>query len=85
MFSTSETQAGNTLGGRRDPDGDFFVVVKLCGNKRTKWTWEIRRKSKPLGVKYEGDEFDTTRDATAAGQNALKDFLHLFTEESTHK
>ena len=39
MFSTSETQAGNTLGGRRDPDGDFFVVVKLCGNKRTKWTW----------------------------------------------
>ena len=74
MFSTSETQAGNTFGGRRDPDGDFFVVVKLCGDKEQNGPTEIHRKSKPLNVKYEGEEFDTTRDATAAGQKHSKIF-----------
>ena len=54
---------------------DYFAITKLCGHPRTRWTWEIGRRSKPLGVKYEGDYFATPQDAKLAGERALKELL----------
>ena len=42
---------------------------------QTHWTWEIHRRSKPLGVKFDGDEYATAQDAKLAGETALKDLL----------
>ena len=58
---------------------DYFVIVKRVGHHRsapqTRWTWAIRRRSNPLGVKYGGDGYLTPQDASFAGETALKEFL----------
>jgi hypothetical protein len=60
---------------------DYFVIAKLCGCPKTLWTWEIKRRSKPLGVKYCGDEFKEAQSAKLAGENALKEFLNGLCQE----
>jgi hypothetical protein len=59
---------------------DYFVLIKRCGPRRVKrrirWTWEIRRRSEPFGVKYDGDDFTTPQEAKLAGEKALKELLH---------
>jgi hypothetical protein len=63
---------------------DYFVIVKRCGHHRntrqTRWTWEIRRRSTPLGVRFDGDEFATPQDARLAGETALSDLLHKLSQ-----
>jgi hypothetical protein len=58
---------------------DYFVIVKrflLASTvRRSGWTWEIRRRSKPLRVKYRGDEYATPQDARLGGKKALNEFL----------
>ena len=56
-------------------DGDFFVIIKICGREKTRYTWAIRRRSEPLGDKYNGDEYATLQEAKVAGQKALKELL----------
>jgi hypothetical protein len=61
---------------------DYFVIIKRCGRhpsdqRRTRWTWEIQRRSKPLGIKYNGGNFATPQDAKLAGERALIEFLHV--------
>jgi hypothetical protein len=58
---------------------DYFVIIKRCGHRsrRTHWTWEIQRRSKPLGIKYNGGDFATPQDAKLAGERALIEFLHV--------
>ncbi|MGB9315142.1 MAG: hypothetical protein WCB62_08980, partial [Pseudolabrys sp.] len=61
---------------------DYFVVIKRCVAHRktpqTRWTWGIQRRSKPLGVKFDGDKYATAQDARLAGETALKDLLRNF-------
>jgi hypothetical protein len=57
---------------------DYFVIVKRFGQPRARprrWTWEIRRRSKPLVVQYYGNEFATPQDAKLSGETALKDLF----------
>jgi hypothetical protein len=51
---------------------DYFVIVTRRGRL---WSWEVLRRSKPLGVRFRGDEFATSSAAKDAGQKALKEFL----------
>jgi hypothetical protein len=39
------------------------------------WSWEIQRRSKPLGLRFDGEDFDTPSAAKRAGEEALKAFL----------
>jgi hypothetical protein len=59
---------------------DYFLIIKRCWRsrrvRRPRWTWEIRRRSKPVNVKYDGDEYRTAQDARLAGETALKDLLN---------
>lgn len=63
------------VGEHSDLRRDYFVITKLCGGSKSRWTWEIKGRSKPLGVKFEGDEFTTEKNAKLAGEMALKKFL----------
>jgi hypothetical protein len=63
---------------------DYFVIIKRVGRhrmaRRNRWTWEIRRRSEPLGVKYNGNKYPTPQDAKLAGEAALKEFLHQLSQ-----
>jgi hypothetical protein len=49
----------------------------LCGE----WWWEIRRRSKPLGLKLYGDGFKSEPAAKLAGEKALRTVLDGLAQE----
>jgi hypothetical protein len=69
--------------GDKSPDlpSDYFVVTKRHGRPNEFWTWEILRRSKPLGVKVYGGDFKTTQAAKLAGENALRELLEKISQE----
>jgi len=60
--------------------GDFFVAVKRRRRLR-EWSWEIQRRSKPLGVRLDGDGFKSEFAAKLAGEKPLRDFLDGLAQE----
>jgi hypothetical protein len=59
---------------------DYLVITRAAftthnGRWEPRWVWKIARRSKPLGVKIQGENFSSQRAARAAGQKALKDLL----------
>jgi hypothetical protein len=61
------------------PEDDYFVMTYK--NRSGRWTWEICRKSYPLGIKAESDDFETEELAKRAGARALDDFLRRLSQE----
>jgi hypothetical protein len=54
---------------------DYCVITSRRGGHPDRWSWEIRRKSKPLGVKMTGDGYQSDTAAQFAGKQALAVFL----------
>jgi hypothetical protein len=54
---------------------DYYVITSRRGEHPDRWSWEIRRKSKPLGVKMTGDGYQSDTAAQFAGKQALTVFL----------
>jgi hypothetical protein len=54
---------------------DYYVITSQRGGHPERWSWEIRRKSKPLGVKMTGDGYQSDTAAQFAGKQALAVFL----------
>jgi hypothetical protein len=54
---------------------DYYVVTSRRGERPDRWSWEIRRKSKPLGIKMAGDGYQSDAAAQFAGKQALAVFL----------
>jgi hypothetical protein len=65
----------------RDAISDYYVFTSQRGEHPDRWSWEIRRKSKPLGVKMTGDGFQSDQAAQFAGKKALADFLSDLSKE----
>jgi hypothetical protein len=63
-----------------DPN-DYYVATSRRGEYPDRWSWEIRRKSKPLGIKMTGDGFQSEMAAQFAGKRALADFLSDLAKE----
>jgi hypothetical protein len=59
-----------------DPLNDYFVILKrqLRGGV-TLWSYEINRRSKPLGVRIQEGDFSTPQAAKQAGDTALRELL----------
>ena len=57
------------------PINDYYVITSLRVGQPDRWSWEIRRKSKPLGVKMTGDGYQSDTAAQFAGKQALAEFL----------
>ena len=53
------------------PLHDYHVFTSRRGDYPERWSWEIRRKSKPLGVKLAADGFQFDVAAQFAGTRAL--------------
>jgi hypothetical protein len=54
----------------------FYVFVSQTGDERRSWYWEIRRKRRPMGVRFWESGFRSYREAQLAGKQALEDFLN---------
>jgi flavin reductase (DIM6/NTAB) family NADH-FMN oxidoreductase RutF len=51
------------------------------GQNPDRWSWEIHRKSKPLGIKMTGDGLQSEMAAQFAGKQALAEFLAELSKE----
>jgi hypothetical protein len=60
---------------------DYYIFASRRGEYPERWSWEIRRKSKPLGVKLMEDGFQSKMAAEFAGKRALADFLADLSKE----
>jgi hypothetical protein len=63
------------------PINDYYVVTSRRGELPDCWSWEIRRKSKPLGIKMTGDGLQSEMAAQFAGKQALAEFLADLSKE----
>jgi hypothetical protein len=63
------------------PIDDYYLTTSRRGEHPDRRSWEIRRKSKPLGIKMTGDGFQSEMAAQFAGKNALAEFLADLTKE----
>jgi hypothetical protein len=54
---------------------DYYVITSRRGERADRWSWEIRRKSKPLGIKMTGDGYQSDTAAQFAGKQVLAVFL----------
>ena len=59
---------------------DYFVVTKR-GGRPGAWAWEIQRRSKPIGVRLDGDGFESEFAAKLAGEEALRELLRGLAQE----
>jgi len=59
---------------------DYFVVTNRRRRLR-EWGWEIQRRSKPLGVRLDGNGFKSEFAAKLAGEKALREFLDGLAQE----
>jgi hypothetical protein len=63
------------------PINDYYVITSLRVGHPDRWSWEIRRKSKPLGIKMTGDGYQSDTAAQFAGKQALANFLSDLSKE----
>jgi hypothetical protein len=54
---------------------DYYISTSRLGEYPERWRWEIRRNSKPLGIKMTGDGYQSDTAAQFAGKRALAVFL----------
>jgi hypothetical protein len=60
---------------------DYYLFTSRRGEHPERWSWEIRRKSKPLGIKLGADGFQSESAAKFAGKRALDEFLSELAKE----
>jgi hypothetical protein len=64
-----------------DPLIDYYIFTSRSAGNPDRWSWEIRRKSTPLGIKMTGDGYQSDMAAKFAGRQALTDFLSDLAKE----
>ncbi len=64
---------------------DYYFVTSRRGEDPERWSWEIQRKSAPMGVKLATDGFQSEAAAQAAGRRALDQFLFELSKEESRE
>jgi hypothetical protein len=54
---------------------DYYIFAFRTDERPFPWRWEIRRHSKPMGVKLGSGGYQSQSAAEFAGKNALERFL----------
>jgi hypothetical protein len=54
---------------------DYYVITSRRAEHPERWSWEILRKSQPLGIEMTADGFQSNSAAQVAGKKALLEFL----------
>ena len=60
---------------------EYYVIISRHSEHPERWSWEIRRRSTPLGVKLTADGFQSEAAAQFAGKRALDEFLSELSNE----
>jgi hypothetical protein len=60
---------------------DYYIVVFETDKRPYPWRWEIRRHSKPMGVRITKGGYQSQAAAEYAGKIALARFLEALTVE----
>ncbi len=60
---------------------DYSLVITSIDPLKGPWSWQIERKSRPLGVKFYRNDFKSQSVAKIDGEKALKDFLDRLCRE----
>jgi hypothetical protein len=68
-----------------NPANDYYLRTYRQAEHPERWGWEIRRKSKPLGIKIGEGGFQSDQAAQFAGKRALAHFLLDLAQEESRK
>jgi hypothetical protein len=60
------------------PINDYYVITSRAGEHPERWSWEIRRKSKPLGIKMTADGFQSQMAANLRGSARWRIFCPIY-------
>jgi hypothetical protein len=66
-------------------NNDYYLVTSRTGEHPDRWSWEVRRKSKPLGVRLLAHGFQSDSAAQIAGKRALDEFLYALSKEEQRR
>ena len=64
---------------------DYFIETIDTGARPFPWRWEIRRHSKPIGIKLGAGGYQSQTAAEYAGQQALQRFLADLAKEERRR
>jgi hypothetical protein len=84
LQSAAVQQYGLVWGMTSRPN-DYYVITSRCGEPPDRWSWEIRRRNTPLGIKMIVDGFQSEIAAQFAGKQALAEFLGALSKEEKRK
>jgi hypothetical protein len=66
-------------------NNDYYLVTSRTGEHPDRWSWEVPRKSKPLGVRLLAHGFQSDSAAQIAGKRALDEFLYALSKEEQRR
>jgi hypothetical protein len=64
---------------------DYYIITLETSPGPFPWRWEIRRRSKPMGVKLGAGGYPTQEAAARVGQQSLAAFLDELAREARRK
>ena len=67
------------------PRSDYYFVTRKIGERPYPWCWEIRRYSRPMGVKLQECGFQSRQAAGYAGRRALEQLLDDLEKEERRR
>ena len=64
---------------------DYYLVTFATDKRTYPWAWEIKRRSRPMGIRLTDDGFQSQASAEIAGNRALEEFLEALAKEEKAK
>ena len=63
---------------------DYYIVTLETDERPYPWRWELRRHSRPMGVRVTEGGYQSQTAAEYAGRQALAKFLEALAREERH-
>ena len=66
-------------------EADYYIVTVEASDRLSRWRWEIKRHSRPMGVKLGAGGYQTQFAAEQAGKQALAGLLQDIAREERER
>jgi len=64
---------------------DYYLDTFTTNERPYTWAWEIKRRSKPIDIRYTDSGFESQAAAEIAGSQELEEFLKALAKEEKRK
>ena len=64
---------------------DYYLVTFTTNERPYTWAWEIKRRSKPMDIRYTDSGLESQAAAEIAGSQELEEFLEALAKEEKRK